>query len=200
MFDRLKELLEEYNYWMKENDNILEISTKDMVYEYSAYVIYEDEKYIVKEKDMGREYINFTYVNEDEMTVYTFFYVLQRLDPEELQIKYIEYEEIGADINDIDTADILLRNKLIPYKKSMYGTEWGCKLILQDNGLYGVRVKIGNENKVIAEDRELDNAIIVTYNYSFILNNFNTVFEKHGFDPKYENTAKDYYLFGCIVL
>ena len=63
MFDRLKELLKEYNYWMKENDNILRISTKDMVYEYSAYVIYEDEKYIVKEKDMGREYINFTYVN-----------------------------------------------------------------------------------------------------------------------------------------
>ena len=198
MFDRLKELLEEYNYWMKEDDNILEISTEDMVYEYSVYVIYEDGKYIVKIKDMGREYINFTYVNEDEMTVYLFFYVLRRLSPEELLVKYIEYEEIGADINDIDKADIFLRNKLIPYKKSMYGTEWGCKLILQDNGLYGVWVKIGNENKIIAEDRELDNAIIVTYNYSFILNNFNTVFEKHGFDPKYENAAKSYYLFKCI--
>ena len=200
MFDRLKELLEEYNYWMKEKDNVLRISTKDMVYEYSVYVIYEDEKYIVKEKDMGREYINCTYVNEDEMTVCLFFYVLRSLSPEELLVKYIEYEEIGSDINDIDTADIFLRNKLIPYKKSMYGTEWGCKLILQDNGLYGVWVKIGNENKIIAEDRELDNAIIVTYNYSFILNNFNTIFEKHGFDPKYENTAKDYYLFRCIVL
>ena len=200
MFDRLKELLKEYNYWMKEDDNILEISTERMVYEYSVYVIYEDGKYIVKEKDMGREYINFTYVNEGEMTVYTFFYVLRSLSPEELRVKYIEYEEIGPNINDIDTADIFLRNKLIPYKKSMYGTEWGCKLILQDNGLYGVQVKIGNENKVIAEDRELDNAIIVTYNYSFILNNFNTIFEKHGFDPKYENTAKDYYLFRCIVL
>lgn len=198
MFDRLKELLEEYNYWMKEDDNILEISTEDMVYEYSVYVIYEDGKYIVKIKDMGREYINFTYVNEDEMTVYLFFYVLRRLSPEELLVKYIEYEEIGADINDIDKADIFLRNKLIPYKKSMYGTEWGCKLILQDNGLYGVWVKIGNENKIIAEDRELDNAIIVTYNYSFILNNFNTVFEKHGVDPKYENAAKSYYLFKCI--
>ena len=196
MFDRLKELLVEYNYWMKENDNILEISTERMVYEYSVYVIYEDEKYIVKIKDMGREYIKFNYVKEDEMTVYTFFYILQRLSPEELRLKYIEYEEIGSDINDIDKADIFLRNKLIPYKKSMYGTEWGCKLILQDNGLYGVWVKIGNENKIIAEDRELDNAIIVTYNYSFILNNFNTIFEKHGFDPKYENTAKDYYLFG----
>ena len=200
MFDRLKELLEEYNYWMKENDNVLRISTERMVYEYSVYVIYEDEKYIIKEKDMGREYINFTYVNEDEMTVYAFFYVLRSLSPEELLVKYIEYEEIGSDINDIDTADIFLRNKLIPYKKSMYGTEWGCKLILQDNGLYGVWVKIGNENKIIAEDRELDNAIIVTYNYSFILNNFNTIFEKYGFDPKYENTAKDYYLFRCIVL
>ena len=200
MFDRLKELLEEYNYWMKEKDNVLRISTKDMVYEYSVYVIYEDGKYIVKIKDMGTEYINFTYVNEDEMTVYTFFYVLQRLSPKELRVKYIEHEEIGADINDIDTADIFLRNKLIPYKKSMYGTEWGCKLILQDNGLYGVRVKIGNENKVITENRKLYNAIIVTYNYSFILNNFNTIFEKHGFDPKCENTAKDYYLFGCIVL
>ena len=198
MFDRLKELLEEYNYWMKEDDNILEISTEDMVYEYSVYVIYEDGKYIVKIKDMGREYINFTYVNEDEMTVYLFFYVLRRLSPEELLVKYIEYEEIGADINDIDKADIFLRNKLIPYKKSMYGTEWGCKLILQDNGLYGVWVKIGNENKIITEDRELDSAIIVTYNYSFILNNFNTVFEKHGFDPKYENAAKSYYLFKCI--
>ena len=200
MFDRLKELLKEYNYWMKEKDNVLRISTEDMVHEYSVYVIYEDEKYIVKIKDMGTEYINFTYVNEDEMTVYTFFYVLQRLSPKELRVKYIEHEEIGADINDIDTADIFLRNKLIPYKKSMYGTEWGCKLILQDNGLYGVQVKIDNENKIITEDRELDSAIIVTYNYSFILNNFNTVFEKHGFDPKYENTAKDYYLFGCIVL
>ena len=198
MFDRLKELLEEYNYWMKEDDNILEISTERMVYEYSVYVIYEDEKYIVKEKDMGREYINFTYVNEGEMTVYTFFYVLRSLSPEKLLVKYIEHEEIGSDINDIDKASIFLRNKLIPYKKSMYGTEWGCKLILQDNGLYGVWVKIGNENKIIAEDRELDNAIIVTYNYSFILNNFNTVFEKHGFDPKYENTAKSYYLFKCI--
>ena len=198
MFDRLKELLEEYNYWIKEDDNILEISTERMVYEYSVYVIYEDGKYIVKIKDMGREYINFTYVNEDEMTVYTFFYVLRRLSPEELLVKYIEYEEIGADINNIDKADIFLRNKLIPYKKSMYGTEWGCKLILQDNGLYGVWVKIGNENKIITEDRELDSAIIVTYNYSFILNNFNTVFEKHGFDPKYENAAKSYYLFKCI--
>ena len=153
MFDRLKELLEEYNYWMKENDNILEISTKDMVYEYSVYVIYEDEKYIVKEKDMGREYIKFTYVNEGEMTVYAFFYVLRSLSPEELLVKYIEHEEIGSDINDIDKASIFLRNKLIPYKKSMYGTEWGCKLILQDNSLYGVRVKIGNENRIIAEDR-----------------------------------------------
>ena len=200
MFDRLKELLEEYNYWIKEKDNVLRISTKDMVYEYSVYVIYEDEKYIIKEKDMGTEYINFTYVNEDEMTVYTFFYVLRRLDPEEIWTKYIRPEEIDMNINNIDKADIFLRNKLIPYKKSMYGTEWGCKLILQDNGLYGVWVKIGNENKIITEDRELDSAIIVTYNYSFILNNFNTVFEKHGFDPKYENTAKDYYLFGCIVL
>ena len=198
MFDRLKELLEEYNYWMKEDDNILEISTERMVYEYSVYVIYEDGKYIVKIKDMGTEYINFTYVNEDEMTVCLFFYVLRSLSPEELLVKYIEYEEIGADINDIDKADIFLRNKLIPYKKSMYGTEWGCKLILQDNGLYGVRVKIGNENKVIDGDRELDDAIIVTYNYSFILNNFNTIFEKHGFDPKYENAAKSYYLFKCI--
>lgn len=86
MFDRLKELLEEYNYWIKEKDNVLRISTKDMVYEYSVYVIYEDGKYIVKIKDMGREYINFTYVNEDEMTVYLFFYVLRRLSPEELLV------------------------------------------------------------------------------------------------------------------
>ena len=70
------------------------------------------------------KYNAFTYVNEDEMTVYLFFYVLRRLSPEELRLKYIEYEENRTrlykriELQDFNTLKQLFDTSLTPFLKT----------------------------------------------------------------------------------